>query len=145
MIRITIGGRFSKVKWIDASAGMQVSQEPRPGNLAGSQAQEVFAGDLAIDQFHRFLLQPFHQGGQGHLRGVGLVMEHGFPAKATSHAHAVDASDQPITFPGFHAVRDAKLVETDVRLLHFRSDPRSVLMGPRNLAQARITWANAVS
>ena len=75
------------VRWFEpresrAPTGLEVREEGLPGDLAGPQAEEMLAGDLAVDELDAVGLQPTHQGRQGNLRGIGLEVEHRLAAEA---------------------------------------------------------------
>src|SRR5271166_5863739 len=115
------------------ATGSQEVEEARAGNLASAQADQVLAGDLAIDDADAFGREPPYQCHESDLRGVRLPMKHRLAAEAAADANAVDSSDQLTISPALHAMGVTKLVERYVGLLHLGCDPGSFLVFPRDL------------
>ncbi len=72
-------------------------------------------------------MQRLHETNKGHFGGIPLQGKHRLASKHSAQADAVEASHQPPLPPDLHAVRDAAVVQVQIRITDLRRDPGGFL------------------
>ena len=88
---------------------------------------------MAVNEGDAEVLEGLHEEDEGQLRGIGLGCKHAFAEKHFAEADAIEAAHEGVSEEGFHAVREAEVVEADIGLLHFLRQPGAVLASPGGL------------
>src|SRR5262245_56848641 len=99
-----------------------------PSDLDRAKALQVGRDVLDVEQDEAPLAKPRREHREGHLRGVGLAMEHALGHERAAQREAIDAPGHASLAPRFHAVRLARPVQRAVDLHEALRDPRA--LGP---------------
>ena len=80
--------------------------------------------ELAVEKREIAHLQPRHEPGESHLRGIRCATEHALAEKGAAELHAIKSADEVLGIPDLERVRMARGVEREHRPLQIRIDPR---------------------
>src|SRR5688572_9792748 len=83
----------------------------------------MFRGPLGIEQLITALTHSQDQGVQRHFGGIRYLMKHALPEENSAYGHSVEASDQSVILPGFHAVSMAEAMQIHIARKDLLVDP----------------------